>query len=281
MAEPRPRKYVHASRARKGTIFVPYPAAMSHCKPPFARTFSWLLLAGMAGLCAAQADHSSLTKDFKKLSAKERSRIAARETAEAAKDSSYQAIMRQAEADFQAKRYQEALAAYKRARIARPYNVYPKVKIEDLQVLIAKQEKEQPEPVDSAPAIPATMPDTARPVPQIPVVPPSQPEPLQASPQPQPAKPAGVPPAPEPAPAPPPEPVRQLPPAQAPPAAKPPLELGERVYKEAGAVVTERTVEDEGKAVVYKRVAHAWGQTFYFKDGQSIPEREWRERFSE
>ena len=60
-----------------------------------------------------------------------------------------------------------------------------------------------------------------------------------------------------------------------------PTTIGERVYMEAGATVIERTVEDEGRNVVYKKVVHPWGQTFHFKDGLAISEREWKGRFNE
>jgi len=60
-----------------------------------------------------------------------------------------------------------------------------------------------------------------------------------------------------------------------------PSTLGERVYIEAGAVVTERTVDDEGKAVTYRKVVHSWGQTYYFKEGLAISQYQWDKRFSE
>ena len=58
-----------------------------------------------------------------------------------------------------------------------------------------------------------------------------------------------------------------------------PQTLGERVFLEAGAVVTERTVMDDGRPTVYRRVVHPSGQVFTFKDGLSIPERMWRKWF--
>ncbi len=60
-----------------------------------------------------------------------------------------------------------------------------------------------------------------------------------------------------------------------------PGQPGERVYKEAGAVVVERVVLDDNRLVTYKKVVHPWGHTFYFKEGRSIPDWQWAERFSE
>ena len=88
---------------------------------------------------SGQKGDSSLTKDFPKLSSKERSRIAAKEVEESKKDDAYQLAMLNAERSFQQGRYEEALVFYESARALRPYNVYPKVKIEDLHALINKQ----------------------------------------------------------------------------------------------------------------------------------------------
>ncbi len=244
------------------------------------------LLAAFAILafpCSAQRGDESLTSDFSRLSAKERSRIAAKETEEAAKDTSYQALMHKADNAFQAGRYQEALATFQQARVLRPYNVYPKVKIEDLQALIRKKEQE-----NKVPAPPEALPEdtTARPVKAPPALVPEKVQPTlpeEEKPVPAPAPtpleervPASLPRHPQPLP---PAKAAESPPARAiePPA---PAVMGERIYREAGAVVTERTVEDDGKAVVYRKVVHPWGQTFYFQDGRAILQREWDQRFS-
>ena len=59
--------------------------------------------------------------------------------------------MKQADAAFRAGRYEDALAAFHEARSIRPYNVYPKVKIQDLQALIKKQDEER---VGQTPVVP-------------------------------------------------------------------------------------------------------------------------------
>lgn len=236
----------------------------------------WLLLAATLPGVAQEKD-GSLTKDFDKLSPKERSKIAERETKEAAEDSGYQSTMREADQAFQAGRYEDALAAFQHARTMRPYNVYPKVKIEDLQTMIKKRDREEAAKAAAvASAVPPSpLPEVkdsaakAAPAPPIPV-------PQVKAPVARPAEAvSGT--------RPPPKPANPEPP---PAAAKPepgtsPILPGKRVYMEAGAVVTEQTVDNEGKLVVYKKVAHSWGQTFYFKDGLTISAREWTDRFSE
>ena len=54
---------------------------------------------------------------------------------------------------------------------------------------------------------------------------------------------------------------------------------GERIYKEGRAVVVERSTSVEGKAVIFRKVLHPWGEVMYFRDGASIPERIWIETF--
>ncbi|HMN04907.1 MAG TPA: hypothetical protein PKD45_04200 [Flavobacteriales bacterium] len=224
---------------------------------------------GQAGTCLAQGKDKSLTKEFDKLSAKERSRIAARETAEADSDSTYQRLMRKGDELFRAGSYDEALSVFGEARALRPYNVYPKVKMEDLQALIRKRDGEARR--EAAPVAAEMVPPEEVPAPVVGT--PAPPPPVAAPPA------TAVTPAVAPSPGRPPVGVVHPAPAPAPP--PPPPALGERVYLEGGAVVTERTVEDDGKMVIYKKVAHNWGQTFYFKEGSSIPERQWKERFTE
>lgn len=238
-------------------------------------TLRWALLVRgvplvLGLLCAcpmpAQEQRGSLTDEFQGLSAKERSRIAEREVKEAAVDPAFQAVMAEAEAHFQAGRYPEALDTYRKARGMRPYNVYPKVKIQDLEALIA----------DSAPAKAATgTAEAAAPVvPQPPSAEPvrsANPPDAERVPLPAAEKRAGAEVAT-------PATVRSAP--EAVPAWK--GEGGEeRRYKEGQAYVIERTVLDDGRPVVYKRVQHPWGQVFHFRNGEAVDERIWRERFGE
>lgn len=232
------------------------------------------------GLCSfAQEGKGSLTEEFPKLSAKERSRIAAKETREAQEDAAYQREMLGAEAAFQAKNYEEALAGYERARALRPYNVYPKVKIEDLRALLGKQESAAaPTPVPrSTVAEPAAPPSPSGPPsdhsPAAPSVPVPTPEvPVRVGAAPDRSAPVVVDkPKPSPKPAPAPAPVRE--------GSILADGIHERQYQEGRAFVVERTVVEEGNATVYKRVIHPAGHTFYFQDGRSVDERVWRDRF--
>ena len=97
-----------------------------------------LLMLLRSSLLPAQRD-SSLTSEFARMSAKERARIAREEGALAETDTAFQAAMRAGEEHFRAARYHEALDRYQRARNLRPHNVHPKVKIQDLQALLARQ----------------------------------------------------------------------------------------------------------------------------------------------
>ncbi len=259
------------------------------------RLLCLLFLGSFAVQVCAQAK-GELTKDFDKLSPKERSKIAAQETQEAAADSTYQALMHQADQAFQAAHYEDALALYEQARVARPYNVYPKVKIQDLQALIRKRDLEKaakeptPLPESEAASVPDPAPSTdTAPVrstfqealPKTPQA--SEPAPvLSTSQEVLPAPPQASEPVLTPVPRPEPPPAATKAPARVitPPQAKHST-IGERVYVEAGAVVTERTVDDDGKTVIYRKVVHSWGQTFYFKEGLTISQFQWDQRFSE
>ncbi len=217
----------------------------------------------------AQGDRGSLTQDFPNMSAKERSRVAAKEAEEAGKDATYQEVMRAAELAFQEGRYEEAIGRYEEARAMRPYNVYPKVKIEDLRVLIARR---------------AAKPDTATVAKEEPAVPP------QVTRLPMPASATVTPLATQPPPTTPPmDPVTEIPtivhetPPPPPPvqrsAGEPADGIIEQRYREGQAFVIERAVTVNGRLVKYKRVYHPYGRTFYFEDGLSVDERVWNARF--
>jgi hypothetical protein len=228
------------------------------------------LLAALAAalLGHAQGDKGSLTEQFPNMSAKERSRIATKENEEAQKDQTYQEVMQRAERAFQEGRYEEAIKQYEEARAMRPYNVYPKVKIEDLRALLARQAagtdtvaEVEEHPVDPDPVVPQnTAVEPARPVPE----PVKEPGPVVQG------KPMPVP-----------EPVLEkaaTPAGNAAPV-KPADGVIEQRYREGQAFVVERAVTIEGRLVKYKRVYHPSGQTFYFEDGLSVDERVWKARF--
>jgi len=245
---------------------------------PLFRFFLFGALLLGAAEAGAQED-TSLTKEFAGMSAKERTRVAKQETEDAARDPAFQAVMQEAEALFSAQRYDEALARFQEARRMRPLNVYPKVKIKDLEALIAKRDAERSvePPVEQLVAVPDP----------VVVTPPPTPVPTKVE-----AAKTEEPPKPKPLIAPVPDPmVRTTPAEQSMPIARPapsvrdsaktPLAEGthERIYKEGRAVVQERRIVTAGQETVYRKVTHPWGDVVYFQDGLAVPARVWAEVF--
>jgi hypothetical protein len=235
-----------------------------------------LLLFGLAIGSYAQDTTRSLTQDFPKLSAKERARIAAREADEAKQDQAYQGVMQSGEKAFQEGHYDEALHLFEQARAMRPYNVYPKVKIEDLRALMARQAAVPNDPPPSDPVeLPVERTMEIRPgmIPPPPPTPaPNNPDPRGSSPQAADRLPdlmavSGSPAEPDPDPA-----IQPL-------TLKKAEGVIERRYKDGRAFVIERIVRLEGRTVTYKRVYHPFGQVFFFEDGLSVDERVWKARF--
>ncbi len=207
-----------------------------------------------------------LEKDFDSLSAKERSRIAKAEEEGAIKDAQYQAVMAKAEEHFREQRFEAALEQFMVARDLRPNNVYPRVKIQDLQALIAKREAFQEIPVDD-PASPAEQPAVVREVLPSPGRVDTTPGPLPTRTEDHHGEQHRV------------APLERTEPAAR--AVDAPLQFaeGERIYKEGRAVVVERSISVEGRPTIFRKVTHAWGEVMYFKDGTAIPERVWIEAF--
>ncbi len=230
---------------------------------------------------AAQAD-SSLTRDFSRLSARERARIAQEEQAAAVKDERFQSVMAEAESLFQLQRYDQALERFREARAMRPYNVHPKVKIQDLEALIAKKALE--EATEQVAEEPAHAPRASSGPVGDSVPAPVRPDPLPDARDAQAVEPVQL----ESSPAPVPHvvrapPVRSVARVKVPPVAKEPEPLHvpdgveERTFLEGRAVVLERRVRRNGSEAVYRKVTHPWGQVVHFRDGLAISEREWTE----
>ena len=212
-------------------------------------------------------DDASLTKEFAGMSAKERTKLAKQEVEEAAKDDAFQAMMAQAEVAFKAGRFVEARQHYADARTRRPLNVYPKVKLEDLDALIAKRAAEakaaEPVVVDPPPVVlfpisatnTTTVPITTDPSPTPTTI--VEKAPVQTITAPVKTANKSV--------------------VEVPTIA--PLTEGEREYMEGNAKVLEIAVAEHKHLAVYKKVKHPWGQVFYFKDGASVGQRVWQARF--
>lgn len=219
-----------------------------------------------------------LTGDFGKLSAKERAQIARDEEENAAKDLVFQGLMTEADALFRRQDFDGSLSKYMDARALRPYNVYPKVKIQDLQALIARREEERTRSAGQAEvrdSMDTDLVDRGRtepsPAPIVLETPSAPPAPARVEPaQLQPSIPHHH----HQAPKPPNVPgsrhvVPDLEPAPA-------LAEGERVYKEGRSVVVETVVAEADHTVVYRKVSHPWGEQHYFREGLPISERSYK-----
>lgn len=207
------------------------------------RSLGVLLFLGLVLVGMAQRD-GSLTPEFASLSARQRARIAAQEEVDALADTVFQRRMSEADRLFQQKRFEDALSAYREARSLRPYNVHPKVKVQDLEALIARraQEAGPSPPASSAADPPPRSPAPLRPLPSIP--------PVTGSTR-----------------------TGQL------HAETPEQDWSERTFKEGRAVVHERLLAEEGHVEVWRKVLHPWGEVVYFKDGKAVSGHQWVERF--
>ncbi|MBK9276149.1 MAG: hypothetical protein IPM49_16635 [Flavobacteriales bacterium] len=254
-----------------------------------------LVLAGVGVLAvlAAGAQDRGLSGEFSQLSAKERSRLAREEIEAALKDTAFQATMARAEAHFQARRYEVAMADYERARALRPLNVYPPVKIDDLRVLIAKRDAAvaQARADSAARSVPPPEPPVVREEevaerapspPEQPVVTAPGTAPAQvveaAPPEPVPPRPRATPQA-RPAPTPVVRPDVKGPEPPVPAVREPGIH--EEQFKEGNAIVLQRTVTTATEVHIYRKVTHPWGRTFHFLDGLPVDERAWTERFGD
>lgn len=235
-----------------------------------------LAVLGVMLAVTVSAQPGELTDEFGKLNAKERARIARQEEENAAKDAVFQGLMAEAEERFRTTDFDGALAKYQEARALRPYNVYPKVKIQDLQALIARRDAgkhQEPVPMTTEPS-PVTEATLVPPVDEAPVI---RPE----------VKSGAMPSAPEPSFEP--ATVRSVPPidtrTEQPVRGQsvvrsmepgPRLEEGERVYKEGRSVVVETATAEDGRIVLYRKVSHPWGEDHFFRDGLPISDRAYK-----
>lgn len=219
----------------------------------------------------AQEDGASLTEEFRHMSAKERTRLAEREQEDASRDTVYQRIMADAEAAFQAGRYQEALEGYKLGRKRRPLNVYPKVKIEDIRELIAKRDAQAADSTSSQPRS-VGVPELDEKAPAA-----SRTDKvIEKASAPVPGS-AGKPPV-----------VRRARSIEEthdravdPAPVTGPDGMVEEQFRQGTALVVQRTVTLGGERHVYRKVVHNWGQTYYFLDGNATDARVWTERFGD
>ena len=101
----------------------------------------WLILFFIPMSVFGQVDTSncSLTKKFSTLKSKDRVRISNEESVNEKLDSVYIGLMFEGDSLFLSKQYILSLEKYKLARVRRPYNVNPKVRISDITPLVEYQ----------------------------------------------------------------------------------------------------------------------------------------------
>ncbi|MBK8338950.1 MAG: hypothetical protein IPK99_02560 [Flavobacteriales bacterium] len=263
---------------------------------------------GLVGWCQERQENGQAGA-FARLSAKERTRLAKQEETEANQDVEYLSLMANAERLFQEQRFDEAMAVFEQAEERRPLNVYPKVKIDDLRVLISKRDAElrEAQAASNAAVAPSGIPPSVpiqEPDPEHDIGAPIQETPgINAAPVVEEVVPdhakneapsaensatisvgqTGAKRAPQPQ-------VAKRPPLVAPategeraeiPAPVLPDGVQEERFKEGQAIVLQRTCRSGHVVQVYRKVEHAWGKTFYFLDGLSVQERVWIERFGD
>jgi hypothetical protein len=234
-----------------------------------------------AVLCISTFLHAQT--DFSELSPKQRIAIAEQEQVDAATDATFQEYMQNGHDYFKSKHYLKAIRVYEKAQNKRPYNVYPKVKITDIELSMADtldqlREAEQKELAEQKPA----------PKPQLPqntdTVDESKEERLQKlndweekerkklaaererkNKKPESAMTSGGD-----------VPKVSLEEYQKELAEKFPSGITEETYIEGNKSITRRVVVTAGKGNEYKRVEHNWGGVFFFKNGEAVTERVWK-----
>lgn len=221
--------------------------------------------------------------EFSKLSAKERIAIAEKEEVQAATDAGFQNDMQTGHDLFKEKHYLKAIRAYELAQERRPYNVYPKVKISDIElsmkdtlaILRAEEKREL-----------AEKPKQKEPAKQV------KPEPIQETeeerlkkldnweknerekrsrerersekePDNIPQSSGDVP-------------KISMEDFQKELAEKYPSGTTEETSVEGNKTIVKRVIVREGKGNEYKKVTHNWGGVFYFKNGDAVTERVWK-----
>jgi len=219
------------------------------------------------------------------LSAKERIRVAENEKIEAATDIAFQQHMSDGHSYFSKKHYLKAIHSYQKAAEVRPFNVYPKVKISDIELsmkdtleLLRAAEKEKPE----QPLIEQNRNETEKAEPKLPETPEETMTRLDNWEQKEREK-------------------RKAEREKKEGRIEEPqlirttgdvpiltkeeyrIELGksypngitETISKEGNKTITTRIVVKSKTGDEYKKVEHEWGGIFYFKNGDAVTERTW------
>lgn len=221
-------------------------------------------------------------EEFADLSSKERISIAKQEEANAKNDAEFQLMMVAGHDFFKAKHYLKAIRKYEEAQAKRPYNVYPKVIISDIELSMKdtlatlraaeQQVKETPPP----PAPAKVAPEEKKPESSADRIQKmdeweeaerrkrqkerekseKKPDPVSNESNGDVAK-------------------LSMDDFQKDLGEKYPSGLTEEITKEGNRTTTTRVIVADGKGNEYKKVVHNWGGVFYFKNGEAITERVW------
>ena len=248
-------------------------------------------------------------KPFEELSHEERMQVAEKEALEAPSDEKFQSLMDKGYQHFIDKEYDAAIRYFEEAKEQRPYNVYPRVNIRDVELAMGKRKKDEMKqdeqqayrpPVSAKPwggvvedkshedgkaePIPAPK-ENEEVVDNTPKKEPiTKPEPKETSkPEVKEEKKPKV--------------VKEEQPKVIKKETKPqfepkeslsveeqrkqlaqeyPVGVTEEKFKEGNAQVIRRVVVRGENADDFRQVKQPWGATYYFKNGQSISERIWK-----
>lgn len=229
----------------------------------------------------------SLAQDFASLSPKERIALAEREEEDAARDEAYMQLMQQGHQLFKERHYLKAIQKYQLAGNRRPFNVYPKVIIADIELSMkdtlatlraAENKAKESKPVDSNP--PQEFENQPKPV-DIPKETPEQRlakvneweaqerkkredarQNEQTVPAPMTETSLDVP-------------KMSTADYQKELGSKYPSGITEEIYTLGNKTITRRIVVADGVGNDYKKVVHNWGGVFFFKNGEAVTERVW------
>ncbi len=231
--------------------------------------------------------------DFAELSTKERISIAEDEELDAKRDEAFQQIMQSGHALFKEKHYLKAVHTYEKAREMRPYNVYPKVIIADIELSMkdtlatlraaeAQEQQKTKEAEELKPEKPEL--DKNDPPKEIKETKEDRIEKIDDWEAQERAKRER-------------ERERQKDHEEKTPknlgstgevpilseadfqkdlASKYPSGVTEESFTEGNKQIVKRVIVKEGVGNEYRRVTHNWGGVFYFKNGEAVPERVWK-----
>lgn len=231
-------------------------------------------------------------EDFADLSSKERISIAEKEAEESKSDVVFQEIMQEAHEYFKQKKYLKAIHKYEEAQERRPYNVYPKVIIADielsmkdtLKVLRAAEEQEKEEK-KREPLEPEEKEPKEKETPEPEETRKERLEKLDNWEENERQRRARE------------RAAREKKESEKPSvgaqegdvargsiadfqkdlAEKYPNGITEKVEKQGNKTIVTRVIVAGNKGNEYKKVTHDWGGVFYFKNGEAVTERVWKQ----